>query len=657
METLLSLLDNQTTGEDIDPDDMSLEERIELHLSINTDSQLICNDINHVLEIDQNLTTLINENILLDLEIFVDNENKTKNTVFQKLNKTESLFGQSYLVEMLKKPTRDIEILKQRQSIVSKIISNKELNKLLKSRLMNFSNMESNIMWFWKEHDESMNDLVYFNFPYLDFLNDFLNKNDNIMYFSNWYKIIITPLMTIFSPLSSVIVPLVMMKIMKTKIPLKTFFRILSENLFSTKKFEAMFGDNIIAKFAAFFSAGIWLLFYFQSSYSSIQSSKSTYNFMTVLHEKVNMLSTILDNVESIDTIIKKECKETYIELKNTVDIKEIRNNLYNLLVLFNNKICREKSCLRDNKGAILVAYHNFLDHRDKLIPILKYIGKIDAFFSIAKLFEIYEDNDNKYCLVNYVQSKKPYLKLEGTWHPFLNKEPILNDVEIGNDNNRCALITGPNAAGKSTFIKTLIMNIYLSQTIGIAAASKMDITPFQLIDTYLHIPDCKGRDSLFEAEMHRCKKYINIIKNMKEDEFAFVVMDEMFSSTNYVEGFSAAYAILNKISSYNNSLSLVTTHYTKLSKLENTTNGNIKNYNFYIKRDKNDNIVYPYKIKKGVSNQFIALELLKLNHFDKDIIDLAINESTIMQEKDRIQTKDSKEKKKGKKNYKILKN
>ena len=647
MDTLLSLLDNQTTGEDVDPDDMSLEERIELHLSINTDSQLICNDINHVLEIDQNITTLINENILLDLEIFVDNENKTKNTVFQKLNKTESLFGQSYLIEMLKKPIRDITILEQRQSIVSKIITNKDLNKLLKSRLMNFTNMESNIMWFWKEHDESMNDLVYFNFPYLQFLNDFLNKNDNVMYFTNWYKIIITPLMTIFSPLSSVIIPLVMMKIMKTKIPLKTFFRILSDNLFSTKKFEAMFGDNIIAKGAALLSAGIWLLFYFQSSYSSIQSSKSTYNFMTVLHDKVNMLSTILDNVESIDTMIKKDCKETYIELKNTVNIKELRHNLYNLLVLFNKKICRDKSCLRDNKGAILFAYHNFLDDRDKLIPILKYIGKIDAFFSIAKLFEIYEDNDNKYCLVDYIQSDKPYLNIEETWHPFLNKEPILNDVEIGNDNNRCALITGPNAAGKSTFIKTLIMNIYLSQTIGIAAATKMEITPFQLIDTYLHIPDCKGRDSLFEAEMHRCKKYINLIKNMKEDEFAFVVMDEMFSSTNYVEGFSAAYAILNKISSYNNSLSLVTTHYTKLSKLEKKTNGNIKNYNFYIKRDKCDNIIYPYKIKKGVSNQFIALELLKLNNFDEDIIELAITESTNMQKKEKIKTKSKKYKSK----------
>ena len=324
MDNLLSLFDNQCNGEDIDPDELSLEERIEIHLSLNTDNEIICNDINNVLEIDQKITNLINENILLDLEIFIDNENKQKNTVFQKLNKTESLFGRSYLIEMLKKPIRDIDILEQRQSIVSTIITNKKLNKLLKSRLMNFSNIESNIMWFWKEQDESMNELVYFNFPYLQFLNDFLNKNDNIMFFSNWYKIFVTPLMTIFSPLSSVIVPLVMMKIMKTKIPLKTFFKILSENLFSTKKFEAMFGNNIIAKGAAVMSAGINILFYFQSSYSSVQSSKSTYNFMSVLHDKVNMLSTILDNVESIDNVIKKDCKETYIELKNTVDIQKL---------------------------------------------------------------------------------------------------------------------------------------------------------------------------------------------------------------------------------------------------------------------------------------------------------------------------------------------
>ena len=645
MENLLNLFQNQSNEENVDPDDMSLDERIQLHFDLNKDTSLITKHIDKTLNVDQNISNIINDNILLDLELFVDNENNEVNTIFSKIDCTESLFGKSYLIEMLKKPLRDIKILKRRQSIVQKMLENKELNMLLKSNLMNFSNIESDIMWFWKdyeENDDSMNELVYFNFPYFDFLNNFLNKNDNIMYYSNWYKIIITPIMTIFSPISSIIIPLVVMKFMKVKIPMKLFFKILGDNLLSTRKFEMMFGKNIIAKCAAIFSAGIWLVFYFQSSYSSIKSSKSTYNFIKVLHGKINMLSLILDNVEKIDHMIKDTCDDTYEEFSDIIDIMKLRDNLNDLLLLFNKNICREESCLTDNKGVILTAYHNFLDNKDKLQLLLKYIGKIDAFFSITKLFERYNDSDNKYCIVKYKNLKKPYLKLKETWHPFLIDNPILNNITMGDNKNRCALITGPNAAGKSTFIKTLILNIYLSQTIGIAAASEMTITPFKLVDTYLHIPDCKGRDSLFEAEMHRCKKYINLIKNMGKDEFAFVVMDEMFSSTNYIEGYSAAYAILKKLSSYNNSLSLITTHYTKLSKLEKTTGGCIKNYNFYINRDHNNNIVYPYKIKRGSSNQFIALELLKVNKFDTDIIDIAINEAEKLQNNNKNNNKNN---------------
>jgi DNA mismatch repair protein MutS len=266
-------------------------------------------------------------------------------------------------------------------------------------------------------------------------------------------------------------------------------------------------------------------------------------------------------------------------------------------------------------------------------LKLIKYVGKLDALNSIARLFTKHYSKDNKYCFVKYKKADSPHLKIKDCWHPYLVDSPIVNSIEMGGETNRSTLITGPNAAGKSTFIKTLIMNIYLSQTIGIAAARGMVITPFSLIDTYLHIPDCKGRDSLFEAEMYRSKKYINTIKNMKKSEFAFVVMDEMFSSTNYVEGYSAAYAILNKISSYNNSLSLVTTHYGKLAKLEEATKGRIKNYNFYINRDAENNIIYPYKIRKGVSNQYIALELLKLNDFDEDIIDVALAEAKAIKE------------------------
>ena len=100
--------------------------------------------------------------------------------------------------------------------------------------------------------------------------------------------------------------------------------------------------------------------------------------------------------------------------------------------------------------------------------------------------------------------------------------------------------------------------------------------------------------------------------------------MDEIFSSTNYNEGFSAAYSICNKLTTFQNSISIVTTHYTQLSHLENTTN-KFKNYKFYVTYDDNNNIIFPFKIQRGFSKQYIALELLRENGFDDDIIDNAI--------------------------------
>ena len=119
--------------------------------------------------------------------------------------------------------------------------------------------------------------------------------------------------------------------------------------------------------------------------------------------------------------------------------------------------------------------------------------------------------------------------------------------------------------------------------------------------------------------------------------------MDELFSSTNYVEGFSGAFAILNKMSKYKKSLFIVTTHYTKLARLENKTKGRIKNYKFEIDRDISNNIKFNYKLQKGFSEQYIALELLKNNDFDKDIINEAIKTSKTI----KIINKNKKEKSK----------
>jgi len=143
------------------------------------------------------------------------------------------------------------------------------------------------------------------------------------------------------------------------------------------------------------------------------------------------------------------------------------------------------------------------------------------------------------------------------------------------------------------------------------------------LINTYLNIPDCKNKESLFEAEMHRARNHLKNLKELGDHEFSFIVMDEIFSSTNPEEGISGAYAICNKLAEYKNSISVITTHFNYLTKLENS--GNYKNYKIPIERNEHNEIVYPYKLQEGASDQHIALELLKKKGFDSDIVDDAI--------------------------------
>ena len=100
------------------------------------------------------------------------------------------------------------------------------------------------------------------------------------------------------------------------------------------------------------------------------------------------------------------------------------------------------------------------------------------------------------------------------------------------------------------------------------AFADEFTLTPFDILNSYLNIPDCKGKESLFEAEMHRSLAHINMCKSLSDEKKSFIIMDEIFSSTNPVEGISGAYAIAKKMASFENSVCIITTHFSELTKL-----------------------------------------------------------------------------------------
>tara|TARA_B110000483_G_scaffold203400_1_gene245661 strand:+ start:221 stop:973 length:753 start_codon:yes stop_codon:yes gene_type:complete len=235
------------------------------------------------------------------------------------------------------------------------------------------------------------------------------------------------------------------------------------------------------------------------------------------------------------------------------------------------------------------------------------------------------------WCVAQFEGGVCAHLQIEGLRHPAM-QSVVPNDLFL---EDRNCVITGPNAAGKSTLIKGVACNVILAQTLGFACATSYKCTPFAWISTQINIPDCKGVESLFQAEMHRCKTNIEHVRTLSEGEHALIVFDEIFNSTNVVEGVSAAYAILDTLGEQNNCTTIITTHYPYLCKLPN-----FDRYKMNAQLDEQSHVVrFPYTLAKGVSNQYIALEMLREN-FDPAIVDRAIDVKNLLLKTNRKRNK-----------------
>ena len=350
----------------------------------------------------------------------------------------------------------------------------------------------------------------------------------------------------------------------------------------------------------------MWLVFYVHALYSNIQMDKNTNEIANIIHNKVNKIAIMVKEGHDLYEIFNREIDD-YSKL--------IPYNVQKHFGILWDDIFIEEPNIMSNKGRILKTFKSLNENKDNLLDLLRFISTIDVYHSLSELcikdnynFATYDD-----------KSLKPIIKAKNIWYPVLKGKVVKNSINIGDKFPLNALITGPNAGGKSTFIKSLTVSLIFGQTISIVPANEFYFTPFSFINTYLNIPDCKGKESLFEAEMRRSLEHIRCLEELPNEDFSYVIMDEIFSSTNPNEGVSGAYAIADKLSKFKNNVCIITSHYSHLTHLEKE--GKFRNYKIPISRDKNNNIIYNYKLLAGVSNQYIALELLERKGFDKEIV------------------------------------
>lgn len=562
---------------------------------------IISHDVSPAIDVIKQCTP--SENFFKDIEMFQDYDGTTENTVI----KTMTPYMRSsipLLKKLLENPVANVDLLEKRKNYLSRL----ETSQIQDQRFQKLKELETDALWVFVEKDETLRDLfdiIYFKWS---FMSGF-NKSPGVMTASTFYKIAISPVVGIISPIVYFIIPYL---IVRFKFKLKISFIVYIQMMYqSLTTMDVLSGSSLGGyKWMKFVSYLMSILFYFQGVFNSVELSKTFYKLSKHITDKMNVLADFVQTAKDvISDLWTDDIGELFYSFEDVNKDSTMGNSL---------SFTSKPFSIFSNFGKQLSEFKNI--NIQTLNCLFKKTFILDVLYSIKK----YKQN-TRACFASYAHSDTPIIKTRSIWHPCLNNDGVVkNDIELCDNKN--AIITGPNAGGKSTFIKSMLINILFAQTTCVCLASEFTITPFDIVNSQINVPDSKGHESLFEAEMYRCKRNLDLLKENPEKK-TLIILDEMFSSTNPVEGIAGAFAIAKRLAQSRNCMLIFTTHFTYLTKLAKHT-GNFTNFRMNIKYD-GDTIIYPYKLENGISKQYIALELLKKNGFDEDIISEALQLKT----------------------------
>ncbi|MNK03589.1 DNA mismatch repair protein MutS [compost metagenome] len=244
--------------------------------------------------------------------------------------------------------------------------------------------------------------------------------------------------------------------------------------------------------------------------------------------------------------------------------------------------------------------------HRDLVLKLMHYLYDLDIYITLAKVASERGFTFPKAHTENYT-------RVDGLYHPQV-KNPVPNSIEISPKSN-VVFLTGANMAGKSTFMKSLSVALYLAHMGFPVAASSMEFTVLDGIYTTINLPDDLGMGaSHFYAEVLRAKKVAAALKTKR----LFVVFDELFRGTNVKDACEATIAFTTAFAAKRDSIFVISTH---IIEAADTLREKCDNINFvYLPTLMNGTQpVYTYQLKQGISADRHGMIIIK----NEGILDL----------------------------------
>jgi ABC-type multidrug transport system fused ATPase/permease subunit len=233
-------------------------------------------------------------------------------------------------------------------------------------------------------------------------------------------------------------------------------------------------------------------------------------------------------------------------------------------------------------------------------------IGQFEALSSLANT--LYNNQE-----WTFPQISESELKLEAvsTGHPLIpEEERILNSIRF-EKKDRIIIITGPNMAGKTTFLKTIGVNIILALAGSPVCARSFVTYPFRLCTSMKLSDSLDKKLSLFYAELLRLKMIYDAIREGEEKgKPVFYLIDEMLKGTNAMDRQKGSMALIRRLIE-KRSKGMLATHDLKLTILEEKYPRKVKNY-YFDGRIEGDKLVFDYKLKSGACRSSNALELMR---------------------------------------------
>lgn len=321
--------------------------------------------------------------------------------------------------------------------------------------------------------------------------------------------------------------------------------------------------------------------------------------------EKYTILIKLIENEEFTSPLLKElKQKLTCNELKASHSLKLLFNLLNNFDIRYNVIVSFLLNSLVIFDLQIFLRLEKWKrKNKDSVTSWFSVLSEIDALMSYC----VFAFNNRGLVTVPTISEKQFIIDGTDLGHPLLHPSiRINNSVKIAGSPS-VIIITGANMAGKSTFLRTLSVNLILAMNGAPVCAKDFIFSPCDIMSSIKIQDSLSNQESYFYAELLRIKEIINHVKTQPK---TLVILDEILRGTNTKDKQLGSLGLLEKLIS-RNAVAIIATHDLEIGQLEKKFPEIVANYCFEVELH-NDQLIFDYKLKKGISSKLNASFLMK---------------------------------------------